>query len=184
MFGHQRNGVIDKQYRWLNNTLAYALDNVFSPTEVAQIELGLRTIESISCVRFIPHTTQEDYVEVIAQPGAGCLSHAGRQGGHQQLNLELDPIKGCFQIGTIMHEFLHALGFYHLQSASDRDDYVKILWENILPNQEINFETYDTDFITDYGVPYDFESVLHYDPYKFTKNGYVTILPHVGDNFD
>jgi hypothetical protein len=28
---------------------------------------------------------------------------------------------------------LHALGFYHQQSATERDDYVTINWENIEP---------------------------------------------------
>jgi hypothetical protein len=28
---------------------------------------------------------------------------------------------------------LHALGFYHQQSATERDDFVTILWENIEP---------------------------------------------------
>jgi len=28
---------------------------------------------------------------------------------------------------------LHALGFYHQQSARERDDYVTINWENIIP---------------------------------------------------
>lgn len=56
----------------------------------------------------------------------------GRAGGAQQLNLQPNEIgKGCFKPGTILHEFLHAMGFYHQQSASDRDDFVEIVTENI-----------------------------------------------------
>jgi hypothetical protein len=36
-------------------------------------------------------------------------------------------------MGTIIHELLHALGFYHQQSATERDDYVRINWNNIEP---------------------------------------------------
>lgn len=62
----------------------------------------------------------------------GCHSAVGRRGGRQALNLQPnEPGVGCFRLGTIAHEFLHALGFYHQQSTSDRDNYVDIIWRNI-----------------------------------------------------
>lgn len=30
-----------------------------------------------------------------------------------------------------MHEILHALGIFHEQSRSDRDRFVKVVWENV-----------------------------------------------------
>jgi hypothetical protein len=41
--------------------------------------------------------------------------------------------------GTVLHELLHALGFYHQQSATERDDYVIINWQNI---QSGNFSVF------------------------------------------
>lgn len=38
---------------------------------------------------------------------------------------------GCDTKAVVEHELLHALGFYHEQSRSDRDDYVKIWWDQI-----------------------------------------------------
>lgn len=43
----------------------------------------------------------------------------------------LNLSNGCFRHGTVVHEMLHTLGFYHMQSTYDRDDFVKIIWENI-----------------------------------------------------
>ena len=51
----------------------------------------------------------------------------GRIQGKQQLSLG----NGCVYTGTIIHEFLHAIGFYHEQSRPDRDQYVRIIKENI-----------------------------------------------------
>lgn len=72
---------------------------------------------------------------------------------------------------------LHALGFYHQQSASDRDEYVEIMWENIEPGHENNFNIQNSSVITDYGVEYDTESIMHYSRKAFSKNGQDTIVP-------
>ena len=59
-----------------------------------------------------------------------CWSSVGqkfwREGG-QQLSLG----SGCNNSITVMHELLHALGFWHEQSRPDRNQHVEILWENI-----------------------------------------------------
>lgn len=48
--------------------------------------------------------------------------------GAQEMNLAED----CFnEIGTILHEFLHCLGFVHQHSSYERDNYINIVWNNI-----------------------------------------------------
>lgn len=65
---------------------------------------------------------------------ASCWSLVGnRQMGLQELSIGAN----CDRIGTIQHEFLHALGFWHEQSRSDRDDYVTIVWDRIQSGQSL-----------------------------------------------
>ena len=38
---------------------------------------------------------------------------------------------GCENKGTILHELLHLLGFYHEHNRADRDTYLRIYEQNI-----------------------------------------------------
>lgn len=138
----------------------------------------------------------------------GCYSEVGYKHRVQSLNLKADTIgSGCLKKGTIIHEFLHgtiwadfalknsqiwkifqkflificgaALGFYHMQSTYDRDDFVKIHYENIKPGQEGNFRKYTNTEVTQFNTNYDYSSVMHYGPYGFSKNNKPTIVPKV-----
>lgn len=52
-----------------------------------------------------------------------------------------------------------------MQSATERDEYVNIVWDKIQDGTEGNFDAYGTDFITNYDVEYDYGSVMvrHFD---------------------
>lgn len=57
-----------------------------------------------------------------------CYSYVGRQGNGQTVSLSRS---GCLYHNTVQHELLHALGFNHEQTRSDRDNHIRVLWENI-----------------------------------------------------
>ncbi|KAJ3614417.1 hypothetical protein NHX12_017991 [Muraenolepis orangiensis] len=83
---------------------------------------------------------------------------------------------GCIYTSVIQHEALHALGFHHEQSRSDRDDFVNIITQNILPGRQRNFNKVATNNL---GTPYDYNSVMHYSRFAFSKRRGVlpTIVP-------
>ena len=125
-----------------------------------------------TCVEWVPKTNADtDYVYIM--PDRGCYSMVGKTGGRQTLSLG----NGCIQKGIIIHEMMHAVGFFHEQSRSDRDDYITIMWNNIQPGMAGQFEKYSTATIQALGSDYDYTSIMHYGPKAFSKNGLPTIVP-------
>lgn len=137
---------------------------------VAYIEIGMKIIERVSCIRFLPATEKTlDYVYIVVST-SGCSSKVGYRGGEQTIKLKpaiLDS--GCFKLGTIQHELLHTLGFHHQQCASNRDEFVQIVEENIIEGKEKNFLKYEEDRVGDFDVDYDYGSILHYSSMAFSK---------------
>ncbi|XP_022251606.1 zinc metalloproteinase nas-13-like [Limulus polyphemus] len=95
-----------------------------------------------------------------------CSSAVGRNGGPQLLTLG----HGCVYVGVVIHELMHAVGFWHEQSRADRDEYVTILWNNIQEGMAYNFAKYTLQKIQHLGEPYDYASVMHYGEYAFSKS--------------
>jgi Astacin (Peptidase family M12A) len=129
-------------------------------------------IKAKSCIRFVKRTHQIDYVEVMR--GIACNSFIGRIRGRQVVNMG----EGCFNEGTATHKMIHALGWHHMHSDLDRDNYVKILWENIQPGRERNFEMVDPNRFGSFNTPYDLKSVMLYRRRALSVNGEDTVVPH------
>ena len=68
---------------------------------------------------------------------------------------------------VIIHELAHAMGFYHEQSRSDRNEFIQINWDNICEKKDHNFEKKNIGVTNN--IPYDFESIMHYGSYAFSK---------------
>lgn len=62
-----------------------------------------------------------------------------------------------------------------MQSAHDRDNYIKILYDNVKPGKEYNFRKFGSQLVTHFGQNYDYASIMHYSRYAFTSNDKPTI---------
>ncbi|KAE8298943.1 High choriolytic enzyme 1 [Larimichthys crocea] len=170
-----RNAAVCSNCRWPKSgqtvNVPYEVHRQFSRSEERIIDKAIEGFELNTCVRFVPRSGRNkrnynDYISIVK--GQGCWSYIGRIGGSQQLSVG----NGCVYNGIIQHELLHALSFWHEQSRSDRDIYVKINYENIISNLEHNFNKQNTNNLN---APYDYGSVMHYGAKDFSKNGQDTI---------
>jgi len=141
-------------------------------------------IESISCVRFVPRTSEETYLEFdractssgeVIESCGSCTCFSGAyvdstrglaEGGRVRLvtgSVTLRP--GYFMSrGLITHELLHVLGHHHTQKRPDRDSYITIN-DNTSPYQFSKCTYCDT-----LNVAYDCMSIMHYRDWAFMIN--------------
>ncbi|XP_049712816.1 astacin-like metalloendopeptidase [Elephas maximus indicus] len=139
--------------------------------------------ERLTCIRFVSYDGQRDFISIV--PMSGCFSNVGRSGGMQVVSLA----PACLQRGPgiALHELMHVLGFWHEHARADRDRYIRVNWDEVLPGYEINFLKARSSNML---VPYDYLSVMHYGRLAFSRRGIPTLLPlwdpsiHIGQRWN
>lgn len=159
------------------------------PESSAVLEEDLPVI--FQAMAMIESAAQIRFVERDPNNPTGCFDEAadpwirimrandcpGYDGNFSQgIGAQSLPGAGTFQeivvtnwtVGVVAHELLHAIGFFHEQSRSDRDTYIDVLEENISP--ACLFQYAVGGGVTDFG-DYDFYSIMHYSQFACSNNG-------------
>ncbi|XP_048828113.1 hatching enzyme 1.2-like [Brienomyrus brachyistius] len=152
-----------------NVYIPYTISNQYSSRERGVILQALQSFSTSTCIRFQQQKRERDYLNIRSLNG--CYSFIGRRGGPQDVSLSRS---GCVFFGIVQHELIHALGFHHEQNRSDRDRHVRILYENIIRGQEHNFNRVKTNNLK---TPYDYNSIMQYGKFAFSRNNQETIRP-------
>ncbi|CAG0924656.1 unnamed protein product [Notodromas monacha] len=115
---------------WTGGVLYYEYDATATRNDQV-LSAAIQEIHDKTCLRVYPRNGQASitsYVRITTTE-PGCWSYVGmKTTGSQQLNLS---VSGCWYVGTVIHELLHAFGFNHEHQRYDRNTYVTIQEANV-----------------------------------------------------
>jgi len=159
----------------------------------SDINSAMKHIERETGVKFVPrdpaNPKHTDYILFDSWAGyifgngmKSCdyYTPSGRVGGAQLIVLSW---KGC-GVKQMVHELAQVIGLQHEHLRSDRDQYINIWRDNVIPIYDATtlFDPLPNSMFENMGS-YDFDSVMQWSPYAyskgFTETGghYATITP-------
>jgi len=153
------------------DTIKYYIDPQISGATNA-IRDAINDYQRYTCIRFSKQSGRPRGPHIFFTTGSGCSSPVGRGRSGNSIRLA----RGCWRKGTIIHEIGHSIGLFHEQSRPDRDDFVTINLHNVVDRAIFNFNKMRSDQWDSKGTAYDYDSVMHYGTYFFSKNRQMTIV--------
>ncbi|VDL75839.1 unnamed protein product [Nippostrongylus brasiliensis] len=157
-------GVASSDEKWPGGRVPYVLSAAYTENQRAVIARAIAGYQEKTCIRFVPKTPRDrDYIVISKLDG--CYADFARVGGRQQVSLADE----CIDYATI------CLGFIHEHQRGDRDSFVTILYQNVIPGANSDFDKLTTLDLTYYGETYDYFSIMHYEKNEGSKNGKNTI---------
>jgi hypothetical protein len=185
--GNTRGFQTQASKEWPHGRVYYAFNNNLSADDRAAITDAMNEwMYMVPSLQFIQRTNQPNFIYFVRTIDVSD-SYVGMIGGGQVLNLATGDYWSMWL--TAKHEIGHALGMFHEQSRTDRDDYITINWSNIRPEKHHNFQTYaETGYSgTQFGY-FDFSSIMLYpsittnDQFVFDTN-IPTMTTHNGSTW-
>ena len=178
--GHrQKRKVINGDtYRW-EMPIRYMIDSGFQSRHKNLIRGAIKHWESNTCVTFKEenvNTETADFKHLLFKSkSTGCASYVGKV----NLGSLAQPVylaTSCFgKFGIPVHEIGHALGLYHEHQRPARDGHITIREDNIHSYWLSNYKQKPESRVADFGIPFDFNSVMHYGGRIGSINGDYTI---------
>ncbi|XP_036324703.1 dorsal-ventral patterning protein tolloid [Rhagoletis pomonella] len=174
-----RRAVTAKKERiWDYGVIPYEIDDIFSGTHKALFMKAMRHWENFTCIKFVERDSKihPNYIYFTVK-NCGCCSFVGKRGtGRQAISIG----RNCEKFGIVVHELGHVVGFWHEHTRTDRDKHININKDNIMKGQEYNFDVLSPEDVDSLGLPYDYNSIMHYAKNTFAKNVYLETIQPIG----
>ncbi|CAJ0573346.1 unnamed protein product, partial [Mesorhabditis spiculigera] len=166
----------DSRNRWVNvrdqdgyYVIPYQITGQFDSEEKSIIVGAMQRIANNTCIKFKPASGERDYVEIQNKQNEGCYTIVGRQPGRNVVMLEANDMATCVEPDIVIHELFHSIGLWHEHMRTDRDQFIRVHFENIPSYYQSQFEKVTPEETTSYGIPYDYRSVMHYAEDAFAR---------------
>lgn len=160
----------DYEMYWPNKTIPYYVSSDFTTSERNVIRQALNEIELVADLSFVQQTTYGvGVIRFVHSTDGVNYSPVGKQGNRANT---IELVSNCAK-GSILHEVMHSLGYFHEHCRTDRDQYVTIYEDNIQENFFYAFEKYIDEYAQggyDLGT-LDFNSIMMYGSTAFRKKG-------------
>jgi hypothetical protein len=161
--------------KWPSPFIPYTVHKNLPSTQRRELQAAINYLQKRTPLRFIDSIKNEtSFLFFVPATDDKCASYLGRQIGGQQVYLG----NNCKR-DAILHEIMHALGFIHEHSRFDRDQFLKIDWEQIENDKIVQFA-----LVPEYATlreqtdEFDFHSRMIYSQKAFSLNGKDTIIPY------
>jgi len=191
---------------WTKGVVPFEITSYMNADDEAVARRAMSDIEESTCIRFKEREGESAYIrmsraceqstgECIDSNAArwGCSAETCFVGGWVQDTLGQGSPSRLFigkvtlsisdqkSIGLFTHEILHSLGVEHTQRRPDRDEYIVVKNESIIPEGQVQYTKCPTCLT--YDTPYDCMSLMHYRDSFFSKNYTVapTMIPAPGN---
>ncbi|KJH53700.1 astacin [Dictyocaulus viviparus] len=152
---------------WPGGVVPYEIAPHYNEWEKSVILSAMAEFPKHTCISFRPRNQYDRYYLTINKYYnlERCFSFIGRQTsyvfrtpeGNIETRMRLDP--SCLRVngrGTVMHELMHIIGFYHEHQRDDRDPRIRG------SRTHYNYKIYPRS-TTYYMGPYDPTSLMHYN---------------------
>ena len=158
--GGKKTLILKRPTLWPKGIIPYTIGQNISASLILS---ATKEFQDFSNIKFIKRTNEKNYIH-FKEGKINCYSNIGMIGNQQTISLSSKCKKA-----QIMHELFHSLGFLHEQNRIDRDEFVKVLWENIKKENHLQFQIIDNKFIDLSQFSFDYDSIMLYGSNYFSK---------------